>query len=412
MNKLEFRQEIGRSYLVAECQEKEENEYLISMITENRIRGFLTSKIVYEERKRKIFYDVTNKISLENEYSNKNIDIEDITELFSNISLIYTEGRKYLLEEKFFVINPEYIFFDPISNEFSFMYLPDDSSIERLDNPYEILADFLLQKVNQHNQLAVKITYMFYKMTKINTFSLEAFREIIDKEISIDNSIKKKNDLEQENQTDFEQEMIDYEEEVRYEGAGKIIFFVAISLSSFVLFMYFKKSIYSTYILLVSILSLLVAIAFLIKFLFNLINNRKEAEMDFYMKNANEEDYWCDSETQVFSDETEIYADNMASFERELTLSWKENGKTKKYSVSSYPVIIGKKASEVDCCISEQSVSRIHAKLEKQNGKLYLKDMSSTNGTLVDGQRIDASSVVEIQKESEIQVGNVQIRLI
>lgn len=412
MMNIEFRQEIGRCFLVAECGEIKENEYHISMITENSIRGLLSCKVVYEETKRKLFFDVTNKISLEDKYSGKNMEVEDITELFSNISQIYSEGRKYLLDEKYFVISPEFIFFDPISGDFYLIYLPQESNNEKIDNPYEKIADFFLQKVNQYNQLAVKITYMFYKMTKINTFSMEAFRDIIDKEILLSVNAKQKNDIDSLNQLVADNEEIDYKEEIEDKGINKIIVTVGISLVLIVVFITYKKSMYATYILISVVISVLVTMFLFIKYIVNLIRNKKEEELDFYMKNAQEEDYWCDNETQIFSDETEVFTSNADIYEKELCISWKENGKTKKHSISSYPVTIGKKSSEVDCCISEQSVSRIHAKIEKVNGKMFIKDMNSTNGTLVNGQRISASTIVEIEKESEIYIGNVQIRLI
>lgn len=68
--------------------------------------------------------------------------------------------------------------------------------------------------------------------------------------------------------------------------------------------------------------------------------------------------------------------------------------------------------SEVDCCILDQSVSRIHAKIDKQNGKLFIKDMNSTNGTEVDGEKIAVGELMEIGEETSILLGNMSIRIV
>ncbi len=54
--------------------------------------------------------------------------------------------------------------------------------------------------------------------------------------------------------------------------------------------------------------------------------------------------------------------------------------------INQNPFIIGKKIGQVNYCIGDNaSISRVHAKIEKVNGKYFIYDLGSVNGTFVDG---------------------------
>lgn len=321
---------------------------------------------------------------------------------------VHRESQKYLLDEKYFVIDPEYIFIDPVNNEYSLLYLPDNVN-DYKGNNYDKLADFLLQKVEQHNQVAVKLTYMFYKMIKVNTFSLESFIEIIDKEKTVAENKKEINEVIEESFT----EAIEYpaKEEIKEEGLGKTIIFFVLSIVFAIIYFIIRNNIYATYILIFTILWALLFVICLIKYIVNYVQNRNEEELEYCMQNASEDDYWNNDETVVFDDRTVVFSEEKRDFEKEYTISWKEKGVQKKYKITKFPVTVGKMKSEVDCCILDQSVSRIHAKIERQNGKLYIKDMNSTNGTEIDGEKIQVGELLEIGTDTSILLGNVSIKI-
>jgi hypothetical protein len=59
--------------------------------------------------------------------------------------------------------------------------------------------------------------------------------------------------------------------------------------------------------------------------------------------------------------------------------------------------------------LGESTVSRRHASVVRQNGQVVIKDLGSTNGTFVNGRRIDAETVV--QPGDDVQFGAVKFRL-
>jgi len=63
-----------------------------------------------------------------------------------------------------------------------------------------------------------------------------------------------------------------------------------------------------------------------------------------------------------------------------------------------------------DLTISDTEASRLHAVIEVRDSVIRLEDLKSTNGTLVDGEKITAP--VELTNQSEFQIGGTTIMLI
>ncbi|MDD6811109.1 MAG: FHA domain-containing protein [Lachnospiraceae bacterium] len=82
--------------------------------------------------------------------------------------------------------------------------------------------------------------------------------------------------------------------------------------------------------------------------------------------------------------------------------------KNKKHiELTKFPFTIGKMAGYVDCALADDSVSRLHARIEKRENKLYLTDMNSTNGTYKNGLRMEPSETVELEPGDEIRFGKL-----
>lgn len=77
----------------------------------------------------------------------------------------------------------------------------------------------------------------------------------------------------------------------------------------------------------------------------------------------------------------------------------KNPGRTFKASIGE-GVVIGRKAGEADIVIDyEKSVSARHCRIFERNGKFYAKDLQSSNGSLLNG--------IRLEEETEICSGNL-----
>lgn len=75
--------------------------------------------------------------------------------------------------------------------------------------------------------------------------------------------------------------------------------------------------------------------------------------------------------------------------------------------LKKFPCTIGKMAGCVDHVLVDDSVSRIHARLDKEGEKVLLTDMNSTNGTYKNGLRMQPQETVEIEAGDEIRFGSL-----
>lgn len=78
------------------------------------------------------------------------------------------------------------------------------------------------------------------------------------------------------------------------------------------------------------------------------------------------------------------------------------------YRIEKPRITIGRSGADVN--INDTESSRHHAALEIRDTTYVLEDLQSTNGTLVDGQKI--SGQVELQNHSEFQIGSTTLMLI
>lgn len=60
---------------------------------------------------------------------------------------------------------------------------------------------------------------------------------------------------------------------------------------------------------------------------------------------------------------------------------------------------------------ADRGVSRIHSQLHMDDGKLYISDMDSTNGTFVDGIRLQPHYPTQLRQGSEVMLGKLHIQI-
>ena len=82
----------------------------------------------------------------------------------------------------------------------------------------------------------------------------------------------------------------------------------------------------------------------------------------------------------------------------------------KEILVDYFPFLIGKNKGLVDMCLNEPSVSRLHAKLEREGTEYYITDLNSTNGTKINGALLGANERKQIQIGDELDFAGILFR--
>ena len=63
----------------------------------------------------------------------------------------------------------------------------------------------------------------------------------------------------------------------------------------------------------------------------------------------------------------------------------------------------GKLKSRAQILLSDASVSRIHARFVEQEGRTALIDLNSTNGTFINGVRLEQEEVASLEDGDELR---------
>ncbi|MGN0346225.1 MAG: DUF6382 domain-containing protein [Lachnospiraceae bacterium] len=117
------------------------------------------------------------------------------------------------------------------------------------------------------------------------------------------------------------------------------------------------------------------------------------------------------NETEGIESKPEEYGKTMyivkSPQEEERILVEEKSGKTYRLNNFGDCILIGKLKEQVDILLEEKSVSRIHARILKENQKLWIEDMQSTNGTFLNGIQLDVGERMPLEAEDRIEIGKI-----
>ena len=71
--------------------------------------------------------------------------------------------------------------------------------------------------------------------------------------------------------------------------------------------------------------------------------------------------------------------------------------------------VLGRDGALVDATLDHQSVSRRHARLTRRDGRLCVEDLNSTNGTRVNGRRLEPFAPRVLAPGDAVALGEVAL---
>lgn len=89
----------------------------------------------------------------------------------------------------------------------------------------------------------------------------------------------------------------------------------------------------------------------------------------------------------------------------ERMLCGRINGREVNISLDKLPMTVGKLANVSDFVIHDAAVSKMHARFEEHDGKVYLCDLNSTNGTIRNGELLGVNQSVALEPGDRLRFG-------
>lgn len=80
-----------------------------------------------------------------------------------------------------------------------------------------------------------------------------------------------------------------------------------------------------------------------------------------------------------------------------------------RFFITADEMIIGRDPT-ADISIPEPSISRKHAKVIREGAVVKIEDLGSSNGTAINGKKLESGNVAKLAKEDMIKVGNAMLK--
>lgn len=389
----EFVKSLNCNYERILLEEKpEEKRYQYCMIGRGGIKGLLSCNLRYVNGQGYLYYDITSKQNVRQVYSKKNITRDWLKDFLWSLRQVRQELERFLLDAENVLLFPEQIFQDLESRVFSFLYVPYHEG----KNGIKELMDFWVEHIDYDDDVLVTCVYhMYEQMDQNGDVYLQAQ---IFEDAKVLDAVRAAETDEARAQT----------MEAGKTAAGKAAAGTAenrkrVSRTTETGGMTDDERATEGRM----------GIGQPKKRFFGIFDGRKkDREMrEQYRRNVQEiMGGQAVAEDSVYDEDygRTIYVQEPAA-ERQAQRKL-ETSKGKLVAVLESPVMtLGKKKGEADVVLEDASVSRLHARITKEQDVHYLEDLNSTNGTFKNGLQLQPYEKRELEEGDEVKLGRVTL---
>lgn len=360
-------------------EKPEDKRYQYCILNRGGIRYLLPCSLRYIDNKAYLYYDISSTQNLVKVFGERKIDRDWMKDFLWGIKQLRYELDRFLLEEEHIVWNPEHIFQDLEKNDFSFLYIPYFQG----DTGLTELFDFMVERVAYEDENLVEFVYGIHE--KVSQIGMEYLhRQIHEDFAKVENRETGKAPEKEGNVlTPIRKEVTGgpvlqekMPSERKETGKKGIRFFLDGKRN--------KQA-------------------------------KKEEYRELLRRSLNEIPGYAVCETVEYNKQEEV------SFEEEFgkTIYIEEITKIKTAGLykpdgelvvvlEKFPFVIGKKKEAVDLALNDYSASRVHARIIREEGGVYIEDVNSTNGTYKNGLRLQPYEKRKLEIGDELRFGKTE----
>lgn len=418
-----------RNYLVVKNDRNEAAGLHEKMIVRNQI-GYLARMTPQSiDGHSYYYYDIQGRVSLMTMFAARSLTYTEISAILGGLAGLLTELQRYLLSSEEVLFDPGNIWLSPDTLEPEFIYVPGLMH----DEAYDIrsLAVFLTEHVDAGDREAAGLAYEYLEMVE-NGYIIPGnvdHRSIPGGEparnIRPDPIIEEggrwdiKEGISDEMKSFFEEESdVDGEERgVDKKKLSLILIIAAVCLSVIYIVLVMEPSwfpFYLTdeeYMIAGAVIAAFFAVTIVTVMWLNRTSGKKETlepelkdddPLPAYEKTLEEEavretlrpEY---PEPVIREDDDRTVLLKRPVFggpSYGMPVMMYEDGR--QIRIRQFPCLFGKMQTRVDEVVEGKGISRIHAMIKEQDGRYFLSDLNSLNGTGVNGTMLGTNETVEI----------------
>lgn len=437
---LEYKRDLNHNYLILSAKQQGRENYQSKMMERNTVSGILPCTVHYVEDSVKYYYDISSKQPLKCAFSIRKMNYQLVCGMFRQIEQIFLQLGNYLLDSSRILLDVNYIYWDVEEEKISLIFYPQK---EKEEGIVQRFAEELLNLVDYADKKAVDAAYWFYEKAAGENFTLSEvfayFRDLQPEERGdyrnddADRFKDTNTDDYTDNDADGDQYYDAYDDVIENETDERVRAFKRFLPLILCLFIFLAAGYILTHYKL-TVNEMLAGCGFLAMipaaFLVHLIKKwqkriterrsketgenslcRKEQMPEQYKEvetvpEARECKGGNEPETEAVYGETTYFG--AQGWQQERCLEGRYKGKQILICIDKTPFIIGKLQGAVSYVLSDVTVSRMHAQFIEKDGKLFLQDINSKNGTYKNEVEIRAQETAEVYPGDEIRFGRLR----
>ncbi len=406
MIETEYLKSMNLNFQRVKLSEKpEDKRYQYCIVSRGGIRGLLDCSLRYINGDAYLYYDITSKQSISKMfYNKKTIDRAWVKDFVWNLNRIYQEISRFLLDDNCVIWYPEQVYQDLEDNRWSFIYYPYYNG----ENGFRQFLEFIIEKLDYDDEGLVNCVYSIYE--QYETIGDAYLKEKLFKDIlALDNitPVKKREENRIDNRN--EENVISMDQAELYERDldenEDIPEFRVVENTEKPKSKKHKAGERKG----------------LLSFLDG-AKRKDRAERDrirednIYAMEFGNELSMVSEEAVTYDDEASaeevygrtIYMENVAEAKDTKRRLFDKDGVVLAV-LGDTPIVIGKRKEDADVVIDNRMVSRLHARISKENDDYMIEDLNSTNGTFKNGLRLAPYEKRRLMEGDEIRLGSTNI---
>ena len=361
-----YKRHFNKSYMILKGESEPEEALELNILAYNKIPGLLPVETEIADGEIRFWYDITGKQTLSDYLKHKQADFSLLQQLFQALEKVCNELSAYLLDEAYLILDGEYLYMDFEHTHMEFVYLPGRR--KEIRESFQELMELLLQHLAHSDKQAVAVAYEMYQMSLQRE---KAFADMLkqavcpyypEEQTEPEVTEQVKNILPGEEQRTDQNS---FQEMARKEW-GRL------------------------------------------KQRFNAKEKKGTEAVRRLRDSEGQPRLWNTEEVCLIREEDTMYhATEILHTDRaeQGILMYQGEGQQKDIRIDKPVFLIGKKEKEVDGYINTKSISRLHARIELVEGEYYIEDLNSTNGTYLNGERLEYRQKVKLKVRDRVLFG-------
>jgi len=162
---MEYVRNLHNNYVRVALEKKpEEKRYQYCILSRGGIKNLLSCSLRYIDGTAYLYYDITSKQNIVQLYQKDNITRKWLLDFMDCYQHMQQELGRFLLQEDNIIWEPKHIFQGIENNIFSFLYIPYYEG----ENSFLNLLSFFVERIDYEDEALVECVYKMYEQTEKN----------------------------------------------------------------------------------------------------------------------------------------------------------------------------------------------------------------------------------------------------